>query len=156
MGKEAGRQLQCCEGCVRVCQACPPPPGSVCDLQCVGHRAPGAGKQERRPSPWPLVLWAPSGLQGQSSWGGAQDQGRALRPAACAQPGSLSIEFSRSGRPSMVLLGDAHAAHGRRGVAATASRYRPSWVSANTRCCRSSPRRTEVLAMGLLRLLLLA
>lgn len=29
LGKEAGRQLQCCEGCVRVCQACPLSPGSV-------------------------------------------------------------------------------------------------------------------------------
>lgn len=50
-GKEAGRQLQCCEGCVRVCQACPPPPGSVCDLRCVGPWAPKAGKQEQHPSP---------------------------------------------------------------------------------------------------------
>jgi hypothetical protein len=157
LGKEAGRQLQCCEGCVRVCQARPPPPSSVCAPRrgaarrgewCTGlrDREAGAAPLARAlPPQAPSCPWGPS-----TRPGAGQRTGAAFpAPAACALPGSLSIEFSRSGRPSMVLLGDAHAAHGRRGVAATAFRCRLSRAAAATRCRHSSPGRTEVPAMGL-------
>lgn len=115
----------------------------------------GLGSRSSTPHP---SLWS-SGrlaiLRAKALRAGRRTRAVLPAPAPCAQPGSFSIEFSRSGRPSMVLLGDAHSAHGRRGVAAAASRYWPSWVSATTRRCHSNPRRTEVLAMGLLRLPLL-
>lgn len=131
-----------------------PAPSALLGARGTGVRGPGSQSSASRPG---LAFSRRPAVPGARAHGAGRETRAALpAPASCALPGSLSIEFSCRGCSSMVLLGDAHAARGRRVVAAAASRCRFSPAPAATRCRRDwSPGRTEVLAMGLRRLLLL-
>lgn len=94
LGKEAGRQLQCREGCVRVCQARPPPPGSVCAPPHAGQPGRRAEEPEQRPSPGPRLPGAPGSPPGQ----GAPPGATLPTPAPRTLRGPpFSIEFSNTG-----------------------------------------------------------
>lgn len=118
-GGERSRAAAAVPGGVRLCApGWVAAPGSGCAPRRAGQPGRRAGEQAQRPSrpglarrraisplPPPLPP-TPAGAL----------------PAPRRLPAPLPIELALRGRPSAVLLGAAHAAGGRRGVAATASR----------------------------------
>lgn len=114
LGKEAERQLQCREGCVRVCQARPPPPGSVCAPRHTGQPGRLAGEQEQSSAPRPGLTaqgarHSPGRVHGAERTTGASLPAPA--PAPCPAPSPLSFphtgahQWSCSGMHTQLTAG---------------------------------------------------
>lgn len=97
LGKEAERQLQCREGCARVCQARSPTPGSFCTPRCGADGPPAQGAEEAPLCPGLGSAGRPAVLQAGAHWAGRTTRPLSPPPPLAACPPLSPLSFPCTG-----------------------------------------------------------